>query len=156
MDRSRRLRPALAGAGAVAAALAVAWWATTVPTSPQPPAAVPGAAAVIEGRVVLADANARVPADATVVVFAYALDGPQVPLAVLRRPARALPLEFRLDDSLAPSAAHRVSQVSQLVIGARLGPGAEPLAQVGDWIAGSKTVAPGAKGVQLTLQPPPK
>lgn len=116
----------------------------------------PPASAQINGRVTLAPGNGPVPEGATVVVYAYAVDGPQVPLAVWSRPASALPLEFKLDDSLAQTPEHRLSGVQQLVIGARLGPGGDALAQVGDWLAGSQTVAPGAHDVQLVLQPPPK
>ena len=119
-------------------------------------AVAPAALAQIDGSVTLAPGSGPTPEGATVVVYAYAVDGAQAPLAVWRRPASALPLEFKLDDSLAQNPAHRLSGVQQLVIGARLGPGDDALAQVGDWLAGSQTVAPGAHGVHLVLQPPPK
>jgi cytochrome c-type biogenesis protein CcmH len=91
-------------------------------------------------------------------VYAYAADGPQAqPLAVVRRPVSELPLDFKLDDSLAAKPQQqRLSQTPKILIGARLGPGGESLAQVGDWLAASQAVAPGARGVRLVLLPPPK
>ena len=150
-------RGLLVGAAVAAAVLlgaaAVVWWP---PASGPQSGGAPAAAAQIDGCVTLAPGSGPAPEGATVVVYAYAVDGPQMPLAVWRRPASALPLEFKLDDSLAQTPEHRLSGVRQLVIGARLGPDGDALAQVGDWLAGSQTVAPGAHGVQLVLQPPPK
>jgi len=142
---------AVAGAMLLGVAAAVLW-----PTDDPLPAATPEPAARIDGRVSLAPGSGPAPEGSTVVVYAYAVDGLQMPLAVLRRPATALPLDFRLDDSLAVSAEHHLSDVQQLVVGARLGVGGEALSQVGDWLAGSQKVAPGAQGVQLVLQPPPR
>lgn len=142
----------LAGALLLGAA-AVVWW----PTTPGPPQVATAQASVqIDGRITLAPGNEPVPAGAMVVVYAYAVEGSQVPLAVLRRPASALPLDFKLSDSLAPNPEHYPSQARQLVIGARLGSGGDTLAQVGDWLAASQAVAPGAHGVQLVLRPPPR
>lgn len=92
------------------------------------------------------------PAGAQVVVYAYALDGPRVPLAVLRRPASSLPLEFALTDDLAPNPAFRISLAPRLVVGARLGMGEAASPQPGDWIAASQTVAANERGVRLVLQ----
>jgi cytochrome c-type biogenesis protein CcmH len=143
----------IAAAVAVAAAVGVAalWRSPSVP-----PTAVPPAAERIEGRVVVAAGAGAVPESAMVVVYAYSIDGSQAPLAIFRQPATALPLDFRLDDSLAPSAEQRLSGTRQVVIGARLGTGVDALSQVGDWLAASQKVAPGTQGVQLVLQPPPK
>lgn len=136
-----------AAAGALAAAGAASYWWLS-------PAGEPKArlSAEVAGRVELAaDAQATLPPSATVVVYAYALDGPRVPLAVLRRPAEALPFEFKLDDSLAPNPAFRLSQAPRLVVGARLGPGDAPSPQPGDWLAPSQTVPADATGVRLVL-----
>jgi cytochrome c-type biogenesis protein CcmH len=131
------------------AAAALVWWLS--------PAGGPKArlSAEVAGRVELAaDAGAATPPSATVVVYAYALDGPRVPLAVMRRPAASLPFEFKLDDSLAPKPAFRLSQAPRLVVGARLGPGDDTSPQPGDWLAPSQTVSADAKGVRLVLRAP--
>jgi cytochrome c-type biogenesis protein CcmH len=152
------VRPWLVGAATVGTVAAViagagAWVAVR---APQQPAAAPRAAAQVVGRVELATAATAtaLSPDAMVVVYAFALDGPRLPLAVWRRPATALPLDFKLDDSLAPNPAFRLSQAPQLVVGARLGPGEASAAQAGDWVAPSQTVALGSHGVRLVLQPP--
>lgn len=152
MSRARWMGAA-APAAAVAVLAAGLWW----PRDDKPAAvSAPSAAHVVAGRISLAPGAGPVPEGANVVIYAYATDGPQAPLAVWQRPASALPLDFRLDDSLGQPGGPRLSQVRQLIVGARLGPGGEALAQVGDWLAGSQTVAPGSLTVQLVLQPPPK
>lgn len=151
MSRSRFVVSAVAAAALLVGAGAVFW-----PGGAPPSVQAPEPATRIEGRVSLAPGSGPVPEGSTVVVYAYAIDGPQVPLAVLRRPATALPLDFRLDDSLAVSAEHHLVGAQQLLIGARLGAGGEALSQVGDWLAGTQKAAPGAQGVRLVLQPPPK
>lgn len=145
----------LAGVGAIAVgavalgAVALYWWAAR---APQP---APGrAASLVVGRVDLVAGAPAPPTGATLVVYAYALDGPRLPLAVLRRPAATLPLDFKLDDSLAPNPAFRISQATQLTVGARLGSGDAATAQPGDWVAPSQTVVLGTHGVRLELQPP--
>lgn len=146
-------RTAAFAVGAVAlAAAAIFWWAARPPQ----PGPTPRAAAQVVGRVEVAAgaATASWPTGAMVVVYAYALDGPRLPLAVLRRPAAALPMDFKLDDSLAPNPAFRLSQAAQLVVGARLGSGDASAAQPGDWLAEPQTVMTGAHGLRLVLQPP--
>ena len=163
MNRGRIIGAAIAAALLVGAAVLRGWPIDTPQGTPGPqPATVPPTTASIEGRIALAADSGPVPDGTTVVVYAYAAEGApglqalQLPLAVLRWPASALPLDFKLDDSQAPNTEHRLSRMQQLVIGARLGQGGEALAQVGDWVAVSQRVAPGTQGVQLVLQPPPK
>ena len=137
----------------VLALVAILIWAAARTSQPE---RTGRAATTIVGRVELgADANAGppLPRDAMVVVYVYALDGPRLPLAVFRRPAAALPLEFRLDDTMAPNPAYRLSQAAQLVLGARLGRGDGVAALAGDWEAIPQTVLPGAQAVRVVLQP---
>lgn len=110
----------------------------------------------VGGRVEMVGGQAAQAAtsDRQVVVYAYALDGPRQPLAVLRRPASQLPFEFTLDDSLAPNPAFRLSQAPRLVVGARLGVGDAATAQPADWVAPSQTVALDTQGLRLVLHPP--
>jgi tetratricopeptide (TPR) repeat protein len=56
----------------------------------------------------------------TVFVFARAIDGPPMPVAVLQRPASQLPLDFVLDDNLALSADAKLSNVERVVVSARI------------------------------------
>jgi cytochrome c-type biogenesis protein CcmH len=153
------VRPALVGAAAVGAlvlGVAALFWSATRSPPPAPPGE-PRRAAQIVGRVELpATGLAAPPAQATLVVYAYALDGPRLPLAVLHQHtgSAAFPMDFKLDDTLAPNPAFRLSQAVQLVVGARLGAGEGVAAQPGDWLAAPQTVPLGTHGVKLVLRPP--
>ncbi|MCW5634900.1 MAG: hypothetical protein KIT17_16315 [Rubrivivax sp.] len=155
------VRPGLLGAMLVAAvvlAVAALFWSASRTTPTAAPAVAPRAGAQVVGRVELAAGAPSPPARATLAVYAYALDGPRLPLALLKLPAAgaALPLDFKLDDTLAPNPAYRLSQAVQVVVGARLsiGGGDGDGAQPGDWLAQPQTVALGTHGVRLVLQPP--
>ena len=96
------------------------------------PAAV-GAAGGVSGVVRLAPAlAAKIAPEDTVFIFARAAEGPRMPLAILRKQARELPITFTLDDSLAMSPATRLSGVSQVVVGARVSRTANATSQTGD------------------------
>ena len=63
----------------------------------------------------------------TVFIFAKAVSGPRMPLAVLRKQASDLPVEFSLDDSMAMSPAAKLSQFNQVIIGARISSSVTPV-----------------------------
>jgi cytochrome c-type biogenesis protein CcmH len=74
----------------------------------------------------------KVPAGATLFVFAKAETGPQIPLAVQRLSGAKLPLELTLDDSMAMAPQLRMSQFERYVITARLSASGGAQAQSGD------------------------
>ena len=77
--------------------------------------------AQIFGQVSIAD-SARdliLPTD-TVFIFARADGGPAMPLAVLRRPASELPIDFLLNDSQAMAADAKLSDYDKVVVTARI------------------------------------
>ena len=136
------------GAGAKAAAQA-------------PRAAPPGASAAqvakapggtIAGRVEIAPAlAAKVASTDTVFVFARAVDGPRVPLAVLRFGARELPRDFALDDSMGMAPGIKLSSASAVVVEARVSKSGNALPQPGDLTGRSAAVKPGASGMKITI-----
>lgn len=75
---------------------------------------------------------ARVSPSDIVFVFARAVDGPPMPLAVVRRRAGELPLQVTLDDSMAMVPAMRLSQFEQVRVGARISRSGQAQAQSGD------------------------
>lgn len=56
----------------------------------------------------------------TVFIFARAVDGPPMPVAVLQRPVSELPLDFLLNDSQAMSPEAKLSNFEQVVVTARI------------------------------------
>lgn len=119
--------------------LGVAATATTNASPDSPATDVSGDALLIAVRVA-PDLKEHVPVDATLFVFAKALEGPPMPLAVFRGSARDLPIEIRLDDSMAMSPAAKLSQFDRWVVTARVSRAGQAKAVSGD-LQGSLTAA---------------
>lgn len=106
----------------------------------------------VSGAVTLDPALARsVAAGDTVFVFARAVDGPKIPLAMMKRAVADLPLQFSLDDSMAMAPNFRLSQYKQVVIGARISKSGDAMPRSGDLEGLSGTVSPGAAGVKIII-----
>jgi len=112
------------------------------------PAAKEGVSGVVRLSPQLA-ANAG-PED-TVFVFARAADGGNMPLAVLRKRVKDLPLAFKLDDSMAMRPGFEVSSAERVVIAARVSKSGNAMPEVGDLEGVSTPVAPGTKGVAVVI-----
>lgn len=90
-------------------------------------------AARIEGRVILADElRSRVEPGSTLFIYARAVNGPRMPLAVLRVPAGEFPFEFTLDDSLAMDASMSLSRFDEVQVLARISRSGGAMTQSGD------------------------
>jgi cytochrome c-type biogenesis protein CcmH len=110
------------------------------------------ASAVVSGRITLADdLQAKVPADATLFVFARPVDGSRMPVAILRRHARDLPLDFALDDSMAMVPDARLSRVARVIVGARISRRGDVAPQAGDMQGLSAPVDVGTRGIKLEI-----
>ncbi len=110
--------------------------------------------AQVSGRIEVAPAlSSQVPPGAALFVYAYAVDGPRVPLALRRYAVSDLPLAFTLDDSAAVNPAFRLSMAAQVVVGARLGASAPMAAAAapGELIGSSAPVAVGARDVHIVI-----
>jgi cytochrome c-type biogenesis protein CcmH len=111
-----------------------------------------GASKTVRGTVRLSPALAtRVSPEDTLFVFARAAEGPKMPLAVLKRQVKDLPLAFELSDSMAMTPGLELSSFPRVVVGARISKSGSALAQAGDLQGQSQVVAPGAKGVLVTI-----
>jgi cytochrome c-type biogenesis protein CcmH len=106
----------------------------------------------ITGTVKLArNLAAQVEPGDTLFVFARPVSGPPMPVAIQRVAASQLPFKFRLDDSQAMAAGSKLSEQSEVVIGARISKSGNAMPQPGDLEGASKPVAPGASGLQLSI-----
>ncbi len=89
--------------------------------------------------------------DDTVFVFARPAEGSRMPLAMLRKQVKDLPLQFILDDSTAMSPATRLSQAGRVIVGARVTKSANAAPLSGDLAGHSAPVAVGSKGVTIEI-----
>jgi cytochrome c-type biogenesis protein CcmH len=106
----------------------------------------------ITGRVSLdAKLRDRVAPGDTLFIYARAVDGPRMPLAVLRSPATELPRDFRLDDSLAMMPMAKLSSAQQVVVEARISKSGSATPAPGDLRGTSAALAPGAHDVSIVI-----
>jgi len=121
------------------------------PSIPAPQAAaLPGA--TIGGTVSLAPAlAARAAPTDTVFIFARASEGPRMPLAILRKQVKDLPVTFTLDDSMAMSPNFALSKFPSVIVGARISKSGSASPQSGDLEGLSPAVRIGATGLAVII-----
>lgn len=131
-----------------------------IPASPaSSPEAAPQAATapVVEGASVggvvrLSDAFAsQISPDDTVFVFARAVNGPRMPLAIIKKQASELPISFTLDSSMSMAPGMSLATVSQVVVGARVSKSGNAIAQSGDLQGFSGEVSVGAENLEIVI-----
>lgn len=94
--------------------------------------------------------------DDTVFIFARAVSGPRMPLAIVRKQVRDLPVTVTLDDSMAMSPAMVLSHFPQVSVGARISRTGQAMPTAGD-LQGMKSPvltrdAPGTVNVVINEQ----
>ncbi len=117
------------------------------------PAAAAAANATVSGTVTLSAAMAKQaqPED-TVFVFARAAEGSRMPLAIMRKQVKDLPITFTLNDSMAMSPATALSTASKVIVGARVSKSGNAMPQPGDLSGQSAPVSVGAAGLKIEIK----
>ncbi len=137
---------------------------TTVPTA-QPPETTTDAVVTKGGADPLSSSSAirtqvtlagklidRASPDDTVFIFARAMNGPRMPLAIIRKQVKDLPITIQLDDSQAMSPAMVLSGFEEVAVGARVSKTGNAIPQSGDLQGTVMPVSPGQQEiVQLTI-----
>ena len=112
--------------------------------------AAPGA--MLSGVVSLAPALAsKVGPNDTVFIYARAAEGPRAPLAVLRKSARELPVQFTLDDSMSMAPSMKLSSFPKVIVAARISKSGNASPQAGDLQGASGAISNAASGVKIVI-----
>ena len=99
----------------------------------------------ITGRVSIDPAlAAQVSPQDIVFIYANAAEGPRMPLAIIRTTVDKLPYDFILDDSLAMNPQMKLSQVTSVMVRARISKTGNAMPQPGDFGASVGPVTPGS------------
>jgi cytochrome c-type biogenesis protein CcmH len=142
----------LAGGGVPAAAGAAP--AAAAPAPPAASASPRGGAdrASVSGVVSLKpDLASKVGPNDIVFIYARAAEGPRVPLAVVRKPARELPVQFTLDDSMAMAPNMKLSSFPRVIVAARISKSGNAQPQPGDLQGASGAIANATSGVKVVI-----
>jgi len=90
--------------------------------------------------------------DTAVFVYAKAMQGPPMPLAVVRKQVSDLPFSVTLTDAMAMMPQLRLSQFEQVIVGARVSLSGDPVAATGDFFSERENVdVLDADAIKLTI-----
>lgn len=90
-----------------------------------------------------AELKDKVKPEDTVFIYAKAVAGPPMPLAAARKQVKDLPLDIKLDDSMAMMPQLKLSGFKEVKVGARISLSGTPQAQAGDLFAEQSSVKAG-------------
>ncbi|MDO8314391.1 MAG: c-type cytochrome biogenesis protein CcmI [Rugosibacter sp.] len=106
----------------------------------------------VSGRVELSPAlRVQTTSEETVFIFARAVNGSRMPLAVQRVRVADLPFDFKLDDSQAMSPDNKISSAKALRIEVRVSKSGQAMPASGDLTGSSTAVKPGTKGIRVVI-----
>ncbi|OGT15988.1 MAG: c-type cytochrome biogenesis protein CcmI [Gallionellales bacterium RIFOXYB12_FULL_54_9] len=109
-------------------------------------------AATISGKVALSPEMAgKVAPNDVVFILARATEGPKMPLAVIRKQVKDLPVEFTLDDSMAMQPQLKLSGFDKVMVVARVSKSGSPVAQSGDLEGRVAVVKPGTRSLYIEI-----
>ncbi len=121
-------------------------------TEPAAPAQPAGQPRVIKGTVAMAPslAGKGSPTD-TLFVFAREMNGPPMPVSIVRATKKDLPFTFQLDDSTSPMPSRKLSSAGPVVVVARLSKSGQAMPQSGDLEGTSQPIQSGVDGITVVI-----
>ena len=126
--------------------------AYTEPAAPAEPTGQTGQPRAIRGTVTVAPGLAgKGSATDTLFVFAREMNGPPMPVAIVRATKQDLPFTFQLDDSTSPMPSRKLSGAGTVVIVARLSKSGQAMPQSGDLEGTSQPVKSGVDGITVVI-----
>ncbi|GMR20187.1 MAG: c-type cytochrome biogenesis protein CcmI [Gammaproteobacteria bacterium] len=97
----------------------------------------------------------KVSGDETLFIYARAAQGPRMPLAIVRKQAKDLPVTVTLDDNMAMAPNMSLSKFKDIVVGARISKSGNAISQSGDLMGQSNILITGAtKTINITIATP--
>ena len=109
-------------------------------------------AATVAGEITISGKiAAQAKPDDLLFIFARADEGSRMPLAVMRNQVSDLPLNFRLDDSMALPGGQKISEHKTVTIEARIAKAGKAQSSSGDLFGSVKGVQPGRKDVEVVI-----
>lgn len=137
--------------GSIAQARQLAQGAAPAPAGPAAPDTAAQAGGIV-GEVHIAPAlAAQIRPGDTLFVFARAVQGPRMPLAILRQPVGDWPRSFVLDDSSAMSPEWRLSGAAQVTVSARISRSGDATPRTGDLVGQVGPMPPQSRGVKVVI-----
>lgn len=122
---------------------------------PEGPVKAKGKGAVsssVSGEVTLDPALAdKVTPGETIFIFAKAVQGPPMPVAVIKTAVGTWPLHFELTDAMAMSPQFNLSSMDLVRVEVRISRSGNPMPSSGDLSGASLPLKPGSKGVKLVI-----
>lgn len=117
------------------------------------PAAVTGPSKATSGSVTISPELAtKIASGDTLFVFARAVNGPKMPLAIVRVAApKTWPFQFSLDDSMAMAPGMNLSAFPEVTIEARISKSGNAQPQSGDLVGQSAPLKPGATNIGVAI-----
>lgn len=99
------------------------------------------------------DVRSQLAASDVLFIYAKAVNGPPMPLAVVRQPVGQWPVQAQLSDANAMTPMATLSKFDEVIVQARISPTGNAVPQSGDWVGPTQVIKlqPGQQSVALEI-----